>query len=190
MLVVQFLGKLASRVDFTNSNVLLLGRWSPRCARWNNSIFSLLEASFHHFQGFSLAVRLIDRPRVEPVARNALMFLVDVSHAGEVISDVVVFQIRAGNSTNPTTTWWRTPVLVTELEHAVIPNISGTGSNGGCVEIRLILGYAGPHGGILVRVVMLEVQFPSKFATVVDLSSGCGGLSGRDSCRSSDCRSW
>lgn len=135
MLVVQLLCQLASVVDLANSNVFLFGWRSLRSARRDNGIFTFLEASLHHSQCLSLAIRLIHCPGVESVAGDSLMLLVNVSHAGKIVRNVVVFKVRTRDSTDPTLPRWRTPVLVTELEHSVIPYISGTGSDRGCIKV-------------------------------------------------------
>lgn len=68
----------------------------------------------------SFAVRMVDCPGIETVARQMRVLVVDLQHAFDVVADVVVFELAAGDPAAGALSGWTAPVNVADLEQSVI----------------------------------------------------------------------
>lgn len=181
--VAKFLREFASLVNFSLVGSFLVSFSLMRClhvslrrllhagirSERQNVILGTVEASI----GVSLHVSFapwVNRPRIETVAGESLMFLVDHFDAVHIVRYVVVSQLRALNAAR--FSGLAAPVNVTDLEQPVIlASVPVQPTDGRSVEGRFMLSNANPSRDVIHLDVVLVMQLAGQLALLVNLSN-------------------
>lgn len=127
--------------------------------------------------GTNATMRLIHGPRIETIAAQPFMLLVDLPDAAHIVRDIAIHQTLArqlacADRSPPRTrsSRRRAPVQIADLEEPIIgAAVPVQATNGGRVQARFVLGNAHPRGNLCGGNVMALAQFGGQLAASVHL---------------------